>query len=163
MNHRSRSDDDFKSEKTVSIAGKIKFRDGAGTRVISGRDSIVQTGGGAYIGGSVATGGGDFVGRDQIKSFYQEDASVDDLRKLVGEIGDELSRADLHPEILSVAEDDLRVVEKQVTQEHPIAGLVKAKLSGMSELIREMGKGSESAEKILRLLDRGVALVRALF
>jgi len=162
MKSRSGSGDDARPEKTVSIAGKIKFRGGEHAHRISGRDSI-QTGGGAYIGGSVTTGGGDFVGRDQVKTFYREDASVDDLRNLVQELGEELAKAGLDTEVAVVAEDDLRVVAEQVARERPIAGLVRAKLGGLSELIRETGKDSESAEKILRLLDRGTALVRSLF
>jgi hypothetical protein len=55
-------------EELASAAGSIQF--GARTEVkgdaFMGSKQTIDTSGGAYIAGSVTTGGGDFVGRDKI-------------------------------------------------------------------------------------------------
>lgn len=159
---RSPSDEDYKTEKTVSIAGKIKFGDGSQVGSISGRDTI-QTGGGAYIGGNVSTGGGDFVGRDQVKTVYQQQGvSIEDLRQLLAEIRALLPQVGLDPEIKGVIEGDFEVVESQAAKDQPMGSLIKRKLNGIAETIQEAGKTSDAVDKILKLLARGVALVGAL-
>ncbi|MEA3278645.1 MAG: hypothetical protein U9Q81_25780 [Pseudomonadota bacterium] len=160
---RSSSDPEPKAEKTVSVAGKIKFGDGARGRGISGRDTVFQTGGGAYVGGNVSTGGGDFVGRDQVKTVYQQGASVKDLERLLDEIRDLLPQADLNTELAQVIDADFRMVEDQAAKEHPMGGLIKSRLNGILQMIQEAGETSDAVEKILKLLGKGVALAGALF
>ena len=120
--------------------------------------------GGAYVGGNVTTGG-DFVGRDQVKNLdqHREGASVEDLARLIAEIRTLLPQAELEPDVADALEGDFRVVEAQVAKDAPKGGLVKAKLRGISEVIEETGKVSDAAEKILKLLGKGVALAGALF
>jgi hypothetical protein len=124
----------------------------------------VDTGGGAYIGGSVKTKGGDFVGRDQVKTVHQQQgASAEDLVKLMAEVRALLPRAGLDPDVTEVIEGDFRVVEEQAAKEQPKGGIVKAKLKGISEMIQETGKTSDAVAKILKLLGKGAALAAALF
>lgn len=159
---RPTPDEDPKAEKTVSIAGKIKFRGGQDASF--GRSSIVETGGGAYVGGNVSTGGGDFVGRDQVKTVYQQGgASIEDLRKLLAEIRALLPQVGLDPDIKDVIEGDFEVVEAQAAKDQPMGSLIKRKLNGIAETIQEAGKTSDAVDKILKLLAKGVALVGALF
>lgn len=123
----------------------------------------IDTGGGAYFGGSV-TAGGDVVGRDQTKTVYhQEGASIEDLRKLLGELRALLPHAALEPDIAEVIEGDFKVVEAQTAKEQPMGALIKSKLKGISDLIQETGKTSDAVEKILKLLGKGLALAGTLF
>jgi hypothetical protein len=164
MSRAGSSDDDAKARKTVSIAGKIKFGDRSRAGAVSGRDSIVQTGGGAYIGGNVDTGGGDFVGRDQIKTSYrQEGASIEELRKLLVEARALLPQAGLDTETAEIIDADFQVVEAQAAKDEPRGSLIKAKLKGISEMIRESGKNADAVDKILKVLAKGAAWVGALF
>jgi len=160
---RSPPDDDAEKEKTVSIAGKIKFGDKAHGHVFSTGGKVVQTGGGVYVGGSVDTGGGDFVGRDQLKTVYPPGASVDDLRKLVAEIRNLLPRADLDSDVEEAIEGDFDLIEEQMANDRPRGALIKPRLKGILEMIQEAGKTTEAVEKLAKLLGRGVALAGALF
>jgi hypothetical protein len=124
----------------------------------------IDTGGGAYIGGNVSTGGGDFVGRDQVKTVHkQEGASVQDLLKLLADVRALLPEAELESDVAEVIEGDFRVVEEQTAKDRPKAGLIKAKLQGIAGVIQETGKTSEAVGKILTLLTKGAALAGALF
>lgn len=159
---RSTSDEASKAEKTVSIAGRIKFR--GGDEASLDRASVVETGGGAYIGGNVSTGGGDFVGRDQVKTVYQQQGvSIEDLRRLLVEVRALLPQAGLDPDLAEVVEGDFKVVEDQAGKGQPRGTLIKAKLKGISDVIQETGKTSDAVDKIVKLLGRGLALAGALF
>jgi hypothetical protein len=123
----------------------------------------VQTGGGAYVGGRVDTGGGDFVGRDQINTATQEGVSVADLTRLLAEVRTLLPQAGLKPDLAQAIEGDFRVIEDQAAQGEPKGTLIKSRLKGASELIQEAGTNADAVEKILTLLGRGLALVTGLF
>jgi hypothetical protein len=123
----------------------------------------VDTGGAAYVGGNVDTGGGDFVGRDQVKMVRQEGVSAAELTKLLAEVRTLLPQAGLRPEEAQAIEGDFRVVEDQAAQAQPKAALIKGRLKGASELIREAGTNADAVDKILKLLGRGLALVTGLF
>jgi hypothetical protein len=112
----------------------------------------------------VSTGGGDFVGRDQVKTVHkQEGASVEDLLKLLAEVRALLPEAKLESDVAEVDEGDFRVVEEQAAKDRPQAGLIKAKLKGIAEVIQKTGKASDGVGKILTLLTKGAALAGALF
>lgn len=158
----STSDEDSQTREPVSTGGEIM--DGGRAEEVSGRDRIVQTGGGAYIGGSVSTGGGNFIGRDQIKTVYpQAGGSVEDLLMLLREVRVLLPQASLDPDVADAIEGDFRVVEGQAGKAEPQGGLIKAKLKGIAGVIQETAKTSEAADKILGLLAKGAALAGALF
>jgi hypothetical protein len=124
----------------------------------------VNTVGGAYIGGNVDTGGGDFVGRDQVKTVHQQQgASVEDLSRLLAEVRALLPDAGLDRDEMDVIAGDFRVVEEQAAKDQPKAGLIKAKLKGIAGVIQETGKTSDAVTKILTLLGKGAALAGALF
>jgi hypothetical protein len=124
----------------------------------------IDTGGGAFVGGSV-TAGGDFVGRDQVKTVqgHREGASTEELTGLLAEIRALLPQAGVEADVAEVIEGDFRVVEAQMAKEEPKGGLVKARLKAISDVIQETGKVSVATEKILKLLGKGVALAGTLF
>jgi hypothetical protein len=55
------------AQQSVSVTGQVSVRGRNESPAKSGQ-SVVDTGGGAYIGGRVTTGGGAFIGRDQIQT-----------------------------------------------------------------------------------------------
>jgi Effector-associated domain 7 len=56
--------------KAVGAGGVMVSGDVSGSIITGNNNTTINTGGGAYIGGNVATGGGTFVGRDQISNNY---------------------------------------------------------------------------------------------
>jgi hypothetical protein len=123
----------------------------------------VNTGGAAYVGGNVYSEG-DFVGRDQVKTVYQQQgASIEDLARLLAEVRTLLPEAGLDRDEMDVIEGDCRVVEQQAAKDQPKAGLIKAKLKGIAGVIQETGKTSDAVTKILTLLGKGAVLAGALF
>ena len=88
--------------------------------------NAVDTSGGAYLGGSVVMGGGDFVGRDQVKTVHQgQGASVEDLLKLLAEMRALLPQAGLDRDDVEAIEGDFRVVEAQAGKDQPKGGLIR--------------------------------------
>lgn len=82
----------------------------------------VDTGGGAYVGGGVSTDGGRFVGRDDYSTTaVQQGVSLDEFRKLVGELHQMLRQADLRGDTAEVVEGDLQVIEQQAAKERRAA------------------------------------------
>ncbi len=95
-----------KSEDVGSLAGSVNMGDE--TQV--GGDRVVQTGGGAYIGGNVSTGGGAFVGRDQIMSLG---AGVEGTAKLFQTL---YATVDNRPNTRPEDKDDLRAEVRELEQ-----------------------------------------------
>jgi hypothetical protein len=146
----------------VSVAGKIKFAERATVKSVE-TPQVVDTGGGAYIGGSVATGGGDFVGRDQIELVGQPAPSLEQLRSLVAEIGRALSQTQLPPEIAEVVGADFTVLEQQAARETPNPAILRSKLDGLMGLLPSGGETSEQVGAIRSLADRARQMARVPF
>ncbi|WP_295387902.1 hypothetical protein [uncultured Thiodictyon sp.] len=125
----------------------------------------VHTGGGAYIGGNVTTGSGDFVGRDQVKTIHQtqEGASAADLVKLLAEVRALLPQAGLDPTSAQAIEGDFRIVEEQAAKPEPKGGLIKSRIKSAMDLIQDAGESSDALEKVVTLVGRAAAMAAAIF
>ena len=162
---RPAADSDGKAQKSVSVAGSIRFGDHA-KDVVIGQKSVIDTGGGAFIGGNVNTGGGTFVGRDQFTVTAPENVSLQELRALVAELGDLLRKAKLPAEIGEIGEivaGDFERVEQQVAQDSPKGAIVKNRLGSLKELLSGAETATGSLDKILTVLGKAAQLAGLLF
>ena len=122
-----------------------------------------HTGGRAYIGGNVNTGGGDFVGRDQQK--IQGGVSLEEFRTLVADIGRQLhqQQVNLPPDVATVIEGDFQVVEQQANQESPNGTIIKSKLNSMLDLLKNTGDTVGALDNIMSLAGKAALLAGHLF
>jgi hypothetical protein len=112
----------------------------------------VDTGGAAYVGGNVATGGGKFVGRDDHSAtITQQVASLEELRKLVAELGRLLRQANLTGDVAEVIDADFKVIEQQAAKEAPSGVVVKSKLSSVMEALKNAAGAARHVDKIVSL------------
>jgi hypothetical protein len=77
------------------------------------RGTHVDTGGGAYVGGQVTVSGGDFVGRDQVKTVTHG-LSGDDLARLFAQV---YQTIEARPEDPDVDKEDLTELVQKVQRE----------------------------------------------
>jgi len=149
--------------------------------------STIDTGGGAYISGSVNIRG-DFVGRDKIVTAgaggvavggnvtggaivtgngnvisQPQGATLEDLRALIAELGRLLPQAGLSADLKEVIEGDYQVVKKQAESDKPNGGIVKTKLKSMLELLTSSGNAAGAVEKILSIGTKAAQVAGLLF
>lgn len=153
---------DGKPQKSVSVKGSIRFGDHA-QDVTIGQKSVIDTGGGAFIGGNVNTGGGTFIGRDQFTMDNPQDASLPELRALVAELERLLQQARLPTEIGEIVEGDFEVVKRQVAQDAPKGALVKSRLGSLKELLSGAETATGLGERIVAVLGKAAQLAGLLF
>jgi hypothetical protein len=142
----------------------------------------IDTGGGAYFEGSINTGGGDFVGRDQTKvtmgnvsgstvvvgshntvsGGVQAGASVAELASLVAEIRALLPQAGLDEDTQQVVEGSFRVVEEQLKKPEPKKALVLPGLKQIAETLALAVTAGEAAGKLRPMLEQAVVWAQAL-
>ena len=153
---------DGKPQKSVSVKGSIRFGDHA-QDVTIGQKSVIDTGGGAYIGGQVNTGGGAFVGRDQLTVSGSESVSLAELRARVAELERLLQQVKLPAEIGEIVEGDLEVVKRQVAQDAPKGALVKNRLGSLKDLLSGAETATGLGERIVAVLGKARQLAGLLF
>jgi hypothetical protein len=124
--------------------------------------SSINTGGGAYIGGNVDTGGGTFVGRDQVITSHSG-VSLEELRRLVAELGRLLPQAGLPKDLTEVIEGDFKVVEQQASKDSPNGGIIKNKLSSLLGLVNSAGNTAGALEKIISVASKATQIAGLLF
>lgn len=152
-------------QRSVSVTGQVSVRGRSEALAKPDQD----TGGGAYIGGSVTTGGGDFIGRDQIKTVTaslvggQQGITVEEFLRLLGEVRTLLARSKIEQDTIEVIEGDFKVVEQQAAKEKPNGAIIKNKLKSVEEMAASAGKATEGIEKIIAVLGRLVKMGMALF
>ena len=95
---------------------------------------MIDTGGGAYVGGNVATGGGDFIGRDRI-SKTTGGATPELFAALLAELRAALAQAKLDADERPAAEGDLVVLETQAGKPQPKLSVIESKLSSIKTLL----------------------------
>lgn len=154
-------DSDGKAPKDVSVAASIRSGKHAINNVIGQKP--IDTGGGAFIGGSVSMGGGTFVGRDQSNVTYQQGASLPELQSLVAELGRLLRQEKLPAEIGETVEGEFETVEQQIAEDKPNGTIVKSRLSSLKELLSGADAAAGSVEKILTVVGKAVQLAGLLF
>lgn len=64
-----------------------------GDKIDQRRQSVIDTGGGAYIGGNVSVGGGTFIGRDQINTSHRSGLDADEVAKLFVAVRQQVDRS----------------------------------------------------------------------
>jgi hypothetical protein len=145
------------------------------------RESNINTGGGAYIGGRVKVGG-DFIGRDKVVTAGERGVAIggnvsgsgnvisqlqgvtlEDLRVLVAELGHLLPQTGLNPDVAEVIEGDYQVVKKQAESDKPNGGIVKNKLKSILELLTSSGNAAGAVEKILSVGSKAMQVAGLLF
>jgi hypothetical protein len=127
--------------------------------------SVVNTGGGAYVGGRVNTGGGDFVGRDQHVSVTQsrEGASLEEFLTLLAEMRALIPQAGFEERKVRTIEGDLQVVEEEAKAARPDGGFLVGRLEGIRKLLEATGGVTETASKLLPLAQKAWEWGRTLF
>ncbi len=112
----------------------------------------INTGGGAYIGGSVSVTGGKFVGRDDLSG---QPATLEDFTRLFAELRGLLAEARLDPDTKDVVDADFKVVEAQLQKPEPKRGLIETKLKSIAGVLSSADKAAGAAQG---LIDKGTAL-----
>ena len=140
----------------------------------------INTGGGAYIGGNVHTGG-DFVGRDQNKVIVSgeisggtlvvgdgntvntsKEASLKELSNLVTEIHALLPEAQLDDDTLEVLEGDFKVVETQLAKTEPKKVFVLPKLKSIAEALGTAVIAGEAVQKLVPMVQQAITWAQQL-
>jgi len=122
------------------------------------------TGGGAYVGGHVDTGGGKFVGRDDLSTaVVQQGASLEELRRLVAELGSLLGQADLQGDVAEIVESDFQVIEQQAAKDSPSGVIVKSRVHGILEAVKHRAALAGHRDRIVSLGTRLANMAMALF
>ncbi len=147
--------------RDVSVAGTVRFGDRA-TKA-GGKAFVVDTGGGAFIGGNVDTAGGDFVGRDRITLTRQQDITMRGFRQLLKEIRELVSQAGLDPKCMGYIEGDLQQIEHEIDSEQPSAPILVNRLESITGIVRSVAGSTEAGRNLLTLLNQGAAWARQLF
>ncbi len=123
-----------------------------------------ETGGGAYVCGSVDTGGGKFVGRDDHSTTaVEKGASLDEFRELVAELGRLFREADLRGDAAEVIEGDLQAIERQAATESPSGVLVTSKLSSVMEALKHAAGAAGNLDKIASVASKLGKMATILF
>ena len=123
---------------------------------------MINTGGGAYVGGNVTTGGGDFVGRDHIGDTTHG-ATPEQFAALLAELRAALAQAKLDPDERQAAEGDLAAVEAQTARSQPKLSVIEAKLSSIKTLIEGAAGAGVAATGLAQVVQRGIELAQQLF
>lgn len=162
--NRSRSGSGKKERiRDVSVAGTVRFGDWTRKAADGGKSFVVDTGGGAFIGGNVDTAGGDFVGRDQFTLTRQPDVTLQGFRQLLREIRELVPQAGLDPKCMGYVEGDLQQIEHEIDSERPSAPVLVSKLEGITGIVRSVAGSTEAGRNLLTLLNQGAAWARQLF
>jgi hypothetical protein len=128
--------------------------------------SVVNTGGGgAYVGGGVTTGRGNFIGRDKLVGVTQsrEGASLEEFLALLTQMRALFPQAGFEEHKARTIEGDLRVVEGEAKAPKPDGGFLVGRLEGIRKLLEATGGVTETAGKLLRLAQKAWEWGRTLF
>jgi hypothetical protein len=141
----------------------------------------VETGGGAFIGGNVDTGGGDLVGRDSIRpvvrgsvgnlfagtneggSVSQGEASVAGFQRALEEFAEQLKLAEMSPGLKKAAIEDVETVASETQQEHPDKDLIIHKVDSISQLLGKMAGAATSLTGLAEIAHRLLEWATQLF
>ena len=149
---------------------------------------IIKTGGGAYIGGSVHTGGGDFVGRDKITLTgergvaiggsvkastiitgdrnvvgVRQAATLQEFVSLLAELRRLVPQSGLDADTAQIVEADVRVAQEQVAKPQPSRAIILSKLKGVAEMLTTAAGAAEAAQKLVPLAHKAAEWAGQLF
>lgn len=122
-----------------------------------------DTGGGAYIGGSV-TVGGDFVGRDKITTTTTyTGASVAEFVALLETMKTQVAALSLGADEKAEAQQALDKAKQEAGKSKPNTGLLKSRLETAKSLIEGVAGLGTAAATLLPMLEKGLAWVGQLW
>jgi hypothetical protein len=124
-----------------------------------GSPSTVNTNGGAYFAGSVNTGGGKVVGRDDFSVSVQQGATREEFLQVLAAFRAVLPAAALPERQARVIEGDVRTVEDEMAEAKPDAGIIQAKIDGITGILGKIGGATNAAGGTLdKLVSLGTRL-----
>jgi hypothetical protein len=120
-----------------------------------GSPSTVNTHGGAYIGGSVNTGGGKLVGRDDFSVHVQQGATREEFLQVLAAFRAALPGAGLPERQARVIEGDVRTVEEEAAEQKPDGTEILSRIESIGRTLGKIGGATDAAggtlEKLVRL------------
>ncbi|MDQ2696732.1 MAG: hypothetical protein M3Z21_15415 [Pseudomonadota bacterium] len=145
-----RSDSDKKAKtRDVSVAGTVRFGNEAKDDA-SPAASVVNTGGGAYIGGRVTTGGGDFIGRDKVTTTNTQQAVTQEvLLRLLATMHEMISQAGLEERKARIIDNDVQVAQEEARASNPDQAILAGKLDGITRMLEGTGNLTAAGDKLL--------------
>lgn len=150
-------------------------------------ESLVDTGGGAYVGGDVNTRGGDFTGRDkktdnsvtiggnvsgsnivtgnnnQIQQPQSSGAELADLLKLLQELKSQVVESGLPAHQQKIAEASIEGAETEAQQQQPKGNVITGALKYVSDTLEAAGTLTEKGKNLLSGIKSALDLAGALF
>jgi hypothetical protein len=167
----------------VHVGGQQQYAD-----TVQGDKQVVHTAAGAYVGGSVHTDGGTFVGRDQVVVAgergvavggsvasstivtgdrnligQQQGITLAEFTRLLAELRALLPQAGLGAETAEVVDADVKVVQEQAARPRPNAAIIASKLESVTKLLAAAGGAVTAGEKLLPLAQKAVEWAGQLF
>jgi hypothetical protein len=128
---------------------------------------VIDTGGRRLRRGNVNTGGGKFVGRDDVSMTLAQGASREEFAQLLAEFGRMLAEAGLPEKTVRIIEGDVKHVQDEAAASKPDRKLIENRLTGITTMLGKVGNAAEVAggtmEKLVTLGKKLYALAAALF
>lgn len=140
----------------------------------------INTGGGAYIGGNVSTGG-DFVGRDKVTTAgdrgvavggnvtgstivtgdgnvanTQQGISLEEFRSLLADIRGLARQADLEERKARTIEADVIAVEEESKESKPDGNFIVNRLEGIIKVLKAAGNLTDAGKKLFPLAEKAL-------
>lgn len=145
----------------------------------------INTGGGAYIGGTVSTSGGDFVGRDKIVkadrggiaiggnvsgstiitgdgNIIGSGYSINELKHLLEKLRVELEASQIANDELDEIKDDLERVKSQLEKPEPNGRIILKRLDSLSNFFEDYSK-IQAMTNAIQIIHRALNLASELF
>ena len=151
----------------------------------------INTGGGAYIGGTVSTSGGDFVGRDKIvtanrgsiaiggnvsgstiitgdgniigdRNIIGSDYLIHELKELLDKLQSELETSQIANDELEEIKDDLEKVMSQLEKSEPNKRIILKRLDSLSIFFESFSE-VQSMTNAIQIIHRALTLADRLF
>lgn len=148
-----------------AAAGRPGSTPPASSPTVAGNSTVFDTGGGAYVGGSVTIGpGGTFVGRDQVTTTTSTPGgSLAEFNALLAEIRHTVAQAGLDAETTAALDADLRLVENQANKPVPNKALLLSRLEGAGRLLTAAAGTVTAVDKLLPAVQQALAWASNLF
>ena len=137
----------------------------AGGPVTQKFDDRVDTGGGAYIRGSVNVQGGDFVGRDQITHAPSSSQSLTlgDFSALLEQLRAELSKTDLEDKVSRMVESEITRVEEEAQDDKPSLPVIEARLTSIQSVLQQTAGVATAAMGLAQIIQQAIRVAQSLF
>jgi hypothetical protein len=128
------------------------------------RDGSVNTDGGAYVGGHVDTGGGKFVGRDDLSRVGEPTGvTVQEFVALIHEIRAQLPQAGLPEDAVDAVEGDFEIVEQQAQKKEPEGALIVPRLKSAADALKALAAAGTAAQSLVPMVRQAVEWAQQLF